>query len=132
FIAMRHVNPGFDAHNVLTMRVSLTGPEFEKPADVMHVIQEGVRRIRALPGVEAAATTCCLPLEDRFQGSFQIAGRPEGLPSGDATGINVISGDYFEVFKIPILRGRALTEQDEIGPPVVIINQALAKRFWPD
>src|SRR4029077_13929088 len=44
FIAIRQVNPGFDAHNVLTMRISLTGPEFEKPADVRQVIHEGVRR----------------------------------------------------------------------------------------
>src|SRR6185295_508902 len=132
FIAIRQVNPGFDAHQVLTMRVSLTGPEFAKPADVMQVIHEGLRRIRALPGVDAAATTCCLPLEDRFLGAFKIAGRPEGPTSGDATGTNWVSADYFEVFKIPILRGRAFTEQDEIGPPVVVINQAMAKRFWPD
>ena len=132
FIAIRHVNPGFDAHDVLTMRVLLTGPEFEKPVDVMGVIHEGVRRIRALPGVEAVATTCCLPLEDRFYGVFQIAGRPEGPTSGDATGTNWVSADYFEVFKIPILRGRTFTERDEIGPPVVIINQRLATRFWPD
>ena len=132
FIAIRQVNPGFDAHQVLTMRVSLTGPEFAKPADVMQVIHEGLRRIRALPGVDAAATTCCLPLEDRFLGVFKIAGRPEGPTSGDATGTNWVSADYFEVFKIPILRGRAFTERDEIGPPVVVINQAMAKRFWPD
>jgi putative ABC transport system permease protein len=132
FIAIRQVNPGFDAHNVLTMRVSLTGPAFAKPVDVMHVIHEGVRRVRALPGVNAAATTCCLPLEDRFQGVFKIAGRLEGPRSGDVTGTNRVSADYFEVFKIPILRGRTFTERDEIGPPVVIINQIMAKRFWPD
>jgi len=44
----------------------------------------------------------------------------------------LVSAGYFEVFKIPILRGRTFTERDEIGPPVVIINQTLAKRFWPD
>jgi putative ABC transport system permease protein len=132
FVAIRQVNPGFDAHNVLTMRVSLTGPEFAKPVDVMQVIHEGVRRIRALPGVEAVATTCCLPLEDRFYGGFQIVGRPEGPTSGDVTGTNLVSADYFEVFKIPILRGRTFTERDETGPPVVIINQRLVKRFWPD
>ena len=55
FIAIRQVNPGFDSHNVLTMRMSLTGPQFENPAGVNQVIREGVRRIRALPGVEAAA-----------------------------------------------------------------------------
>jgi predicted permease len=132
FIAIRRVDPGFDAQNVLTMRVSLTGPEFEKPVDVRQAIHEGLRRIGELPGVEAVATTCCLPLEDRFYGVFQIAGRPEGPTSGDATGTNWVSTDYFEVFKIPILRGRTFTEWDEIGPPVVVINQSLEKRFWPE
>ena len=46
FIAIRKVNPGFDAHHVLTMRMSLTGPQFNNPAHVAQVIHEGVRRIR--------------------------------------------------------------------------------------
>jgi putative ABC transport system permease protein len=51
-IAIRHVSPGFDAQNVLTMRMSLTGPQFEKPAGLLQVVHEGVRRISVLPGVE--------------------------------------------------------------------------------
>ena len=132
FIAIRQVNPGFDAHDVLTMRMSLTGPQFEKPSSVAQVIHEGVRRIRALPGVEVAAATCCLPLEDRLHGSFQIAGRPEGPASGGLMGWALVSPGYFETFKIPVLRGRTFTERDESGPPVVIINQALMKEFWPN
>ncbi|SPE35257.1 conserved membrane hypothetical protein [Candidatus Sulfopaludibacter sp. SbA3] len=54
FIAIRQVNPGFDAHNVLTMRMSLTGPRFAKAAAATQAIHEGLRRIRALPGVEVA------------------------------------------------------------------------------
>src|SRR5262249_19103666 len=68
FIAIRHVSPGFDAHHVLTMRMSLTGPQFEKSTSLMHVIHEGFGRISGLAGVEAAAITCCVPLEERFQG----------------------------------------------------------------
>jgi putative ABC transport system permease protein len=132
FIAIRQVNPGFDANNVLTMRVSLTGPQFEKPASVAQVIHEGVRRIRALSGVEVAATTCCLPLEDRLHGSFQIAGRPEGPASEGLTGWALVSPGYFESFKIPVLRGRTFMERDESGLPVVIVNQTLAKQFWPN
>jgi putative ABC transport system permease protein len=54
-----------------------------------------------------------------FLGLFELPSEHEGAEV------------YFEVFKIPILRGRTFTERDEIGPPVVIINQSLAKRFWP-
>src|SRR5262249_46659786 len=63
FIALRQVDPGFSTHGVLTMRMSLTGSEFTKSATVARVIHDGLRRIRALPGVEAAAATCCVPLD---------------------------------------------------------------------
>ena len=131
FIAVRAVNPGFDAHYVLTMRMSLTGPQFQSVASAAQVIREGVRRIREIPGVEVAATTCCVPLEDRLQTGFRIAGRPGGPDSGGVAGSTPVSAGYFEALRIPILRGRTFTERDESGPPVVIINQALATRFWP-
>src|SRR3984893_2280393 len=132
FIAIRHVNPGFDVHDVLTLRMSLTGPKFDNPASVTRVIQEGLRRIRALPGVEVAATSCCVPLENVFGGGFQIAGRPEGPASRGVAVSTPVSAGYFETFNIPILRGRTFTERDESGPPVVVINQTLAKQFWPN
>ena len=131
FLAVRQVNPGFDARNVLTMRMSLTGPQFEKPAGVTQLFLDGVRRIRALPGVEVAASTCCVPLEGGFGLPFQIPGRPEGPTSKGGAGWTMVSAGYFETFKIPVLRGRTFTEQDDGGPPVVIINQKLAKQFWP-
>ena len=132
FLAIRQVNPGFDAHRVLTMRMSLSGPQFANPASVAQVIREGLRRILALPGVETAAITCCVPLEDRWQAGFQIVGRPEALASEVVAGSTRVSTGYFETFKIPVLRGRIFTVADESGPPVVIINQTLAKRFWPN
>ena len=131
FIAIRTVNPGFDAHNVLTMRMSLTGPQYEKAAGVAQLVRDGVQRLRVLPGVEAAGFTCCVPLEGGFGLPFQIAGRPEGPSSQGGAGWTMVSAGYFETFRIPVLRGRAFREQDDGGPPVVIINQALAKQFWP-
>jgi predicted permease len=131
FVAIRQVNPGFDARSVLTMRMSLTGPQFDKAAGVARVFQDGLRRIRALPGVEVTAGTCCVPLEGGFGLPFQIPGRPEGPASKGGAGWTMVSAGYFETFKIPVLRGRTFTEQDDGGPPVVIINQALAKQFWP-
>ena len=132
FLAIRHVNPGFDAHNVLTMRMSLTGPQFAKASGVAQLVHEGTRRLNALPGVEVAGSTCCVPLEGGFGLPFQIPGRPDGPTSKGGAGWTMVSAGYFETFKIPILRGRTLREQDDNGPPVVIINQALAKQFWPN
>jgi putative ABC transport system permease protein len=132
FIAIRKVNPGFDAHHVLTLRMSLTGPEFDSPARVAHVIHEGVRRIRQLPGVEVAATGCCVPLDSRLQAGFQIEGRPKQPGSGGVTGWTEVTAGYFETFRIPILRGRTFVELDENGARVAIINETLSKQFWPD
>jgi putative ABC transport system permease protein len=130
FLAIRQVNPGFDPQHVLTMRISLTGPPFEKPAAVAQVIHEGVRRIRALPGVEAVGTTCCLPLEDRQQFGFHVAGWP--ADQLNQAGATLASAGYFEALGIPVVLGRAFTERDETGPPVAIVNETLAKRLWPD
>ena len=132
FIAIRKVNPGFDSRNVLTMRMSLTGPQFAKASGIAQLVHEGVRKISALPGVEVAGTTCCVPLEDGFGLPFEIPGRPQGPTSKGGAGWTMVSAGYFETFKIPVLRGRTFIEQDDSGPPVVIINQALAKQFWPN
>jgi predicted permease len=128
FVAIRQVNPGFDAQQVLTMRMLLTGPLFDTPAGMTQVLQEGVRRLRALPGVEVAATSCCVPLVDRFFTSFAIAGRPDARAT---SGFAMVSPGYFETLNIPVVRGRTFTDRDDSGPRVVVINEALARRFWP-
>jgi putative ABC transport system permease protein len=131
FFKIRYVDPGFDAHNVLTMRMSLEDPQFEKLAGVTRVIHETLRRVNALPGVEVAAATCCVPLEDRFRLTFQIAGRPEGRNAPAVAGFAIVSPGYFETFKIPLVQGRSFLQHDDDGPPIVIINQTMAKQFWP-
>ena len=133
FIALRGVNPGFNPHNVLTMEMSLTGDRFTKTAGVAQMVRDGRERLRAIPGVEDSASTCCLPLEGGFGLPFIVVGRPLGKDSatGGAGWMNASPG-YFDVYKIPILRGRDFTDQDVAGAPgVVIINQAMAKKFWP-
>lgn len=68
-------------------------------------------------------------MEDRFWTRFQIAGWRDAGVAG--AGFALVSSGYFETFRIPVLRGRTFTERDDSGPPVVIINQTLAKRLWP-
>src|SRR5256885_5040511 len=133
FIALRHVDPGFDSSNVLTMRMSLTGARFEKAAGVAQLSRDGVQRLDALPGVTDAAATCCVPLEGGFGLPFTVVGRPPGdSASLRGAGWLTISPDYFRVFKIPLVRGRFFTDQDSGGSTgVVIINQAMARKVWP-
>jgi putative ABC transport system permease protein len=132
FIALRHVNPGFDPHDVLTLEMSLTGDRFQKTAAVAQLVFNGRQRINAIPGVETSASACCLPLEGGFGLPFDIVGRPHGKDpyTGGAGWMNTSPG-YFATFHIP-LRGRDFTDQDTAAAPlVVIINESMAKRFWP-
>jgi putative ABC transport system permease protein len=132
-VALGNVDPGFDAHNVLTMRMSLTGARFATTAAVAQTIRDGVERVEAVPGVEKASATCCVPLQGGYGLPFTIAGRAitNGRYNGNASWQTVSPG-YFDVFRIAVKRGRAFTERDDAqGTPVAIINEAMARQYWP-
>ena len=134
FAALRGVNPGFSTDKVLTMEMSLSGKRFETTAAMNQLVRDSQRRVEALPGVVAFASTCCLPLEGGFGLPFIIEGRPltDG-PSHGGAGYRPLSPRYFDVFKIPLLRGRMFTDHDDGGAePVVLINEGMAKKFWQD
>jgi putative ABC transport system permease protein len=132
FAALRGVDPGFDARNILTMDMSLNASRFAKAAGVEQLERDGRQRIETLPGVEAAAMTCCLPLEGGFGLPFSIVGEPpkNGPFTGGAAWIT-ITPEYFKVFHIPVIKGRPFNDQDT-GPAghVVIIDEAMAKEYW--
>ena len=132
FIALRHVNPGFDARDVLTMEMSLTGDRFQKTAAVAQLTLNGRERLNAIPGVEVSASTCCLPLEGGFGLPFDIVGRPHGKdPNTGGAGWMNTSPGYFATFHIPV-RGRDFTDRDTAAAPgVVIINETMARKYWP-
>src|ERR1700691_2629879 len=132
FIALRHVDPGFDPHDVLTLQMSLTGDRFQKTAGVALLSLEGRQRLNGIPGVEVSTSTCCLPLEGGFGLPFDIVGRPHGKdPNTGGGGWMNTSPGYFATFHIP-LRGRDFTDQDTAAAPgVVIINETMAKKWWP-
>jgi putative ABC transport system permease protein len=132
-IALTTVDPGFDVTNVLTMRMSLTGPRFLKSEGVEQLVRDGVDRLRALPGVESASAACCVPLQGGYGLPFKIVGRPSEGPFNGGGGWMTVSPGYFDVFQIPIKSGRAFDERDNgQGPPVVLISAAMAKQYWPD
>jgi len=133
FLALRTVNPGFNPHHVLTMQMSFSDPRLQKTAAVAQLVHDGVEGVKALPGVDAAAATNAMPLEGGFGLPLIIVGRPlTNGPSHGGAGWTAISADYFDAFRIPVLRGRSFTVRDDAASaPVVIINEALAKQFWP-
>jgi putative ABC transport system permease protein len=131
FIALRQVDPGFDAHHVLTLRMSLRGDRFASAAAVAQLMRAGTERLDAVPGVEVAAASISVPLDGGFGLPVIVEGRPLDGPSHGGGGFAPISPAYFRAFKIPILRGRAFTDQDAAGAPgVAIISQAMAKQLW--
>src|SRR5207248_1645029 len=75
-LALRAVDPGFNPSNVLTMRMSVSSPQFVKADAVERLVRTGVERLRGVPGVEMASATCCVPLEGGYGLPFIIAGRP--------------------------------------------------------
>jgi len=134
FAALRGVNPGFSTDKILTMEMSLTGTRYETSAAVNQLVRDSQRRVESLPGVVAFASTCCLPLEGGFGLPFIVEGRPltDGPAHGGA-GYRPLSPRYFEVFKIPLLRGRMFTDHDDAGSElVVLINEGMAKKYWQD
>jgi putative ABC transport system permease protein len=131
-IALRHVNPGFSSENVLTLEMSLTGERFQKTTGVAQLVRDGRERLNAIPGVEFSASTCCLPMEGGFGLPFTILGRPEDKGQPPGAGWMNISPGYLDIFKIPIVHGRDFTDRDGTGAPgVVLINESMAKKFWP-
>ncbi|WP_410969278.1 hypothetical protein, partial [Salmonella sp. SAL04284] len=82
----RGVDPGFDARNVLTMRMSLIGPHFQKTSEVSQVVQDAVRRLEALPGVARAGASYNLPLEGAFGVPYNILGRSPASGRYDGRG----------------------------------------------
>jgi len=133
FMKLQAVDPGYDTRRVLTMAMSISGDRFQKTAGVAQLVRDGTDRLTALPGVTDAAAACCLPLDGGFGLPFNIVGRPKGdAPFTGGGGYDTVSWNYFNTFKIPLLRGRMFTEQDNgAAPGVVIINEALAKHYWP-
>ena len=132
-LALYSVKPGYDASGVLTLRMSLAGNSYQTSATLDEMIRRGVERLKTLPGVELASATCCVPLENGYGLPFRVLGRPlEDGPFHGGGGWRTISPGFFEVYRIPMARGRSFDERDTgTAPPVAIINQAMAKRYWP-
>ena len=133
-LALTAVNPGFHADHVLTLQMSLAGAEYNKSAAVERLVRDGTERLRAVPGVLVATAACCVPLEGGYGLPFMVMGRPldAGAQFHGGGGWLTVSPGYFDAFRIAVVRGRAFSERDEGGAtPVVIINQAMARQFWP-
>ena len=128
------VKPGFDTQNVLTFALSLPGQTYDTPAKRTAFFDQAISRVSAIPGVDCAAIIDTLPLREGGDILFSIEGETAVAPAGqplDAE-FRIVSPDYFRVLRIPLMRGREFTAADNAsGAPVVVINQTMARMFWP-
>ena len=132
FVRLVGVDPGLDPQRVLTMDIKLPSTKYTS-LQTAAFFQQVLERVRTLPGVEAAAAVNPLPLSGaHWSTDFTVEGAPP-LPPGQSltAGIRSISPDYFRTLHIPLVRGRMLAESDAAtAPPVVIINEALARTYF--
>ncbi len=132
---LARVNLGFDPENLLTMKVELPESRYSKAEQAIAFYRDALERVQSLPGVSAAAFTSQLPLGGGPNGTIDVEGRPKstGFGKGPLVQPTSITRDYFRVMSIPLLKGRTFTGTDASGAKeVVIINEALARSFWPD
>jgi predicted permease len=132
-IALGSVDPGVTIENIIVMRTPLSEPRLRTTAWLMEVVTRTLEEVRAIPNVEAATASSFVPLQPHLAMLFDIVGRAQDRPFTGAGVISINTGGYFETFEIPLLRGRVFNERDDAAaPPVVVINRALAERWWPD
>ena len=135
FLALRDVQPGFQTASVLTLSTSLASPKYENAAGVERLATEVTRRLESLPGVQAATYALCLPLQLGPDMPFVISGKPprDGGPFNGDEQYRPVGPHYFQTLGIPLRRGRLFDERDNSsGPWTLIINQAMAKKYWPN
>ena len=133
FVGLSTVNSGIDPHHVLTLQTSLAGDRYATTQKVDAFTTQALRRIDALPGVQAAATAIALPMTIGIDLPFTIAGKPPKAGqqyNGDEQWRSV-SPHYFAVFKIPLQSGRMFNERDTFNSArIVLINRTMANKYW--
>src|SRR5262245_4575449 len=145
FIHLQHVDPGFNPNNVRTIEFSLPKEKYRGKDQQAAFYTQLIERVAVLPGVQVAAAACAVPFSGGQWGDFEegfkllnqgfrIEGRASDDPGQEPhASYSSVSADYFKAIGIPLLRGRHFTARDtKGGPRVAIINNTMAKRFFPD
>jgi putative ABC transport system permease protein len=128
-----HVSPGFRTDHVVSARLTLPRNRYTENARVSAFHRNLIQRLQESPGIEAAGLTAYLPLSGQDNGwAFFIDGRPP-LPVGvfNIAKYRPVSEGFFETIGMPIVTGRTFTSFDrDDAPPVVVINQSMARTYW--
>ena len=133
FARLLAVNLGFRPDHLLTLQIDTPSAQFAKPQQTAAFVRQAVERVRAIPGVTHVADAPFAPLSGwEGETTFEIEGAPKSSGSeGQQAEVNEVTPGYFQTLGIPLLSGREFTDADVAGaPPVCIINDALARKYF--
>jgi putative ABC transport system permease protein len=133
FARLLDVDPGFRPDHVVTAQLTLPDATYTEPQQVAAFYDRVLDRLRQIPGVQSAGAVTTLPLDgSRISVSYEVEGQPTPPGLQQSAGFDAVSPGYFRTLGIPILTGRDFTDQDRAdGRPVIIVNEAMARRCWP-
>ncbi|HKC86552.1 MAG TPA: ABC transporter permease, partial [Blastocatellia bacterium] len=135
FLKLQAVAPGFNPNNMLTMRVSLEGPNYDKAESRIAFYDQLLDKIKALPGVQSVGARSHIPLvpADNYANlAFAVEGRLSDPANRHTAYYNTVSPDLFRTMEIPVSKGRQFNEHDDQkAQKVIIINETLSRRYFP-
>ncbi len=133
FTRLFQVNPGFQSKGLLTMQFFLPKSKYSERTNQAAFFQQLTEKITTLPGVASVGAASTLPFKIDEVQEFIIGGRPPITPGKEpSANYYAVNADYFRAMEVPLLKGRVFTERDtKEAPRVVIINESLARRFFP-
>ena len=131
FVSVLHVDPGFDPHGVFTARISLPDDGYKHDQKIQF-IEQLIPQLASLPGVKSASAGWPMPMSGSDASiSFTVEGHPVPKADHPSEAIGLALPGYFETMRIPLIAGRTFAAQDgPKGPPVAIVNQAFAKKYF--
>ena len=132
-VQLLRVDPGFEAEHVVTARVPLAGPAYADGARQRRFFEAAIARLAAVPGVDGVGAVSNPPLQGGRTNTFRVEGAPEPPVARRPEAImRGVGGEYFRTLGIPLVAGRGFTPRDDsTSAPVLVINQTLARRFFP-
>lgn len=135
FAGLLRLDPGFRTENVITAGIALPRARYQEPIQRANFFEQLRARVSHLPGVMSAGMVNLLPMSGgNMIRSCLFEGRPKPAPEESVVaGYRTVTPGYFQTMGIPLLKGRRFTERDEAnGERVVIIDETMARRFWPN
>ena len=135
FLTLAAVDPGFDSSNTLVAHVALPETKYQEDHQMVAFYDDVLERVRAYPGVESAGSVLTLPMHWGIRGTLRIGIEGRIYEDNEETlaGVQYISPGYFRTLRIPLIRGRLLSDSDDAdAPSVALVNEAFVARYWPD